>query len=276
MIPIERIGYHAVSVDERLYAIVKTQQEVNHRNMMYFIRILRQWKLIQLFLAIIIGIFMLPSFLCAQESKQTYDKDSIRYPSMNTGQVWAKIGKDGLPIPGHNSQQIMKNDSAQNGDAKALTKTQPKVSSQVYKNGVPNSEATPQKKTQSKASNQTYKKGNQNAVTSNLLQKRRGHIAKKTTSVTPKSDDNGKNRQSKTEMNDSDKQMAYNLNRGWHHKRELYDVDCAEKLARVVFTYYFDKQEKVVGSKQTNDAKWQHIYPGSFEEQLYTDICHPR
>jgi hypothetical protein len=244
--------------------------------MMYFIRILRQRKLIQLFLSIIIGIFMLPSFLCAQESKQTYDKDSIRYPSMNTGQVWAKIGKDGLPIPGHNSQQIMKNDSTQNGDAKALTKTQPKVSSQVYKNGVPNSEATLQKKTQYKASNQTYKKGNQNAVTNNLLQQRRGHIAKKKTSETPKSDDSEKNRQLKPEMNDSDKQMAYNLNRGWHHKRELYDVDCAEKLARVVFTYYFDKQEKVVGSKQTNDAKWQHIYPGSFEEQLYIDICHPR
>lgn len=241
-----------------------------------FIRILLKRELLQFFFPILIGIFILSPSLCAQESKQTYDKDSIRYPSMNTGQVWAKIGKDGLPIPSHNSQQIMKNDSAQNGDAKAITKTQPKVSSQAYKNGVPNSEATLQKKTQSKASNQTYKKGNQNAVTNNLLQKRRGHVAKKTTSEAQKSDENGKNKQSNPEMNVSDKQMAYNLNRGWHHKRELYDVDCAEKLARVVFTYYFDRQDRLVGSRQTNDAKWQHIYPGSFEEQLYTDICHPR
>lgn len=195
---------------------------------------------------------------------------------MNTGQIWAKIGKDGLPYSGNNSQQILKNDSAQNGDAKVTKKTQPKVPNQAYKNGVPNSEATIQKKTQPKASNQTYKIGNQNALTNKLLQKNRGHIAKKTTSEAPKADENGKNRQSKQEINNSNIQVAHNLNRGWHHKQELYDVDCAEKLARVVFTYYFDKQEKVVGSKQTTDAKWQHIYPGSFEERLYTDICHPR
>jgi len=63
--------------------------------------------------------------------------------------------------------------------------------------------------------------------------------------------------------------------KNWHHKQELFDIDCSEKLARVVVTYYFDKRETVLKSSQTPDAQWYHIYPGSFEEQLYIEICNP-
>jgi hypothetical protein len=219
--------------------------------MTVLVKILLHRGIITLLLSIFIGIFTLPSFLCAQESSQTYDRDTIRYPSMNTGQVWAKIGKSSFSNPGQVSQ-IMKNDSAQNGEARTSKKAQPKIS------------------------NQENKKEIQKASTDRSLQKKKVHLAKKTSSETPKSDEYGKNRQSTKELHDSEMQTASPLKKNWHHKQELYDVDCAEKLARVVFTYYFDKQEKLLGSRQTNDSKWKHIYPGSFEEQLYTEICHPR
>ncbi len=44
------------------------------------------------FLCLLIGIFILPSAPFAGEAMQTYDKESIRYTSMDTGQVWAKVG----------------------------------------------------------------------------------------------------------------------------------------------------------------------------------------
>jgi hypothetical protein len=214
-------------------------------------KLLLQRGLITLVLSIFIGILTLPSFLHAQESTQTYDRDSIRYPSMNTGQVWAKIGQETVLNPGQESQ-IMNNNSTQNGEAKISKKTQPKIS------------------------NKSYKKINQKESTNKLLQKKKVHLANKTTSETAKSDEYGKNRQSKQELHGSEMQKTNHLKKSWHHKQELYDVDCGEKLARVVFTYYFDKQERLLGSSPTDNAKWQHIYPGSFEEQLYTEICHPR
>ena len=216
-----------------------------------FIKIVLHWGLIKVVLFIFIGTFMLPSFLYAQESKQTYDRDSIRYPSMNTGQVWAKIGKDSFSDPSQ-EYQLMKHDITQDGETKMLKKTLPKTSRQAYK------------------------KENQKASTNKSVHLKKIHLAKVTTSEAPKTDGYGKNRQLKQELHDSEMQKSNLSKNNWHHKQELYDVDCGEKLARVVFTYYFDKKERLLGSSPTHDAKWQHIYPGSFEEQLYTEICHPR
>jgi hypothetical protein len=219
--------------------------------MTVFIKIALPWGLIKLVFSISIGIFMMPSFLCAQESTQTYDRESIRYPSMNTGQVWAKIGKDSFSDPRQESQ-LMKHDISQDGETRVIKKTIPKTSRQAYK------------------------KENQKASTNKSVHIKKIHLSKGTTSEALKADGYGKNRQLKQELHDSEMQKSNQPKKNWHHKQELYDVDCGEKLARVVFTYYFDKQERLLGSSPTHDAKWQHIYPGSFEEQLYTEICHPR
>ncbi len=64
--------------------------------------------------------------------------------------------------------------------------------------------------------------------------------------------------------------------KNWHHKHALYDVECGLKMARVVVTYYFDKRDTLLSSNISPDSQWYHIYPGSFEEKLYEDICHPR
>jgi hypothetical protein len=229
------------------------RQEHVKKQLTAYIKIIVCWGIIKLVLTISIGIFMLPSFLCAQESTQTYNRESIRYPSMTTGQVWAKIGKDSFSDPRQESQ-LMKNDIPQGGETKVIKKTTPKTSRPAYKK-----------------ENQ-----NQKASTNKSIPIKKIHVAKGTTSEAPKADEYGNNRQLKQELHTSEMQKSSLPKKNWHHKQELYDVDCGEKLARVVFTYYFDKQERLLGSSPTHDAKWQHIYPGSFEEQLYTEICHPR
>jgi len=68
---------------------------------------------------------------------------------------------------------------------------------------------------------------------------------------------------------------AMHSGRNWHHKQELYDVECSQKLARVVATYYFDREETIIRSNASPDPQWYHIYPGSLEEKLYVELCHP-
>jgi hypothetical protein len=63
--------------------------------------------------------------------------------------------------------------------------------------------------------------------------------------------------------------------RNWHHKQELYDVECSQKLARVVATYFFDREARILGSTVSPDPQWYHIYPGSLEEKLYVELCRP-
>jgi hypothetical protein len=258
------------------------------------------------FLCMIIGMFTLPSFVYAAEAMQTYDRQSIRYPSMNTGQIWAKIGGNSSPNPDMGAGKIstkVGGNSSPDLDAetgKASTKTggdsssnpgadTKQVSTKNEGNSSPNlnreskilnnetSQGTEIKKRLKKKSSRKVRAQNNNGsqtvtVNNNPSRLKTDDKENQKTSVNkpvqPKKVllADGK----KSEIAKADQPV-----KNWHHKQELYDIDCGEKLARVVVTYYFNKREMLLKSSQTPDAEWYHIYPGSFEEQLYTEICNP-
>jgi hypothetical protein len=262
--------------------------------------------LVRSFLYILIGIFALPSFVYAAQAMQTYDRQSIRYPSMYTGQIWAKIGGNSSPNldmgAGKVSTKVGGDSSPNlNGEAgKASTKVGGNSSSnpsadtkqvstkdngssapslnresRILKNET--NQGTETKKRLKKKSSQKvraqYNKGSQTVTANNkplqlITDNKENQKTSTNKPVQPKKFllADGK----KSEIAKADQPL-----KNWHHKQELYDIDCSEKLARVVDTYYFDKRETLLKSSQTPDAKWYHIYPGSFEEQLYTEICNP-
>jgi len=227
-----------------------------------------------LFVTIFICVFTLPSLLFAEEPVRTYDRQSIRYPSMDTGQVWAKIRK--------NSYSNLNKESQLGKKVKKL----------------PSKTSRPIRKSESQiTSRQTDQKENQNKFLNKTSPLTKVNFTEGMTSEIPKSNPGGEDRHYEQELNDSEvpksnqsgknwnyRQALYNSEMpkskqpgiNWNYKQVLYDVDCSQKKARALVTYYFDKSDKPLGLKQTPDAKWYHIYPRSFEEQLYTEICHPR
>ena len=237
-----------------------------------------------LFVTIFICVFTLPSLLFAEEPVRTYDRQSIRYPSMDTGQVWAKIRKNSYSNLNKESQ-LGKNDITQDRETKRVKKLPSKTSRPIRKS---KSQIT---------SRQTDKKENQNNSLNKTSQLTKVNFTEGMTSEIPKSNPGGDDRHDEQELNDSEvpksnqsgknwnyRQALYNSEMpkskqpgiNWNYKQVLYDVDCSQKKARVLVTYYFDKSDKPLGLKQTPDAKWYHIYPRSFEEQLYIEICNPR
>ena len=216
-----------------------------------------------LFVTIFICVFTLPSLLFAEEPVRTYDRQSIRYPSMDTGQVWAKIRKNSYSNLNKESQ-LGKNDITQDREIKRVKKLPSKTSRPIRKS---ESQIT---------SRQTDKQENQNKSLNKTSQLTKVNFTEGITSEIPKSNPGGEDRHHEQELNDSEAPKSNQPEKNWNYKQVLYDVDCSQKKARVLVTYYFDKSDKPLGLKQTPDAKWYHIYPRSFEEQLYTEICHPR
>jgi hypothetical protein len=202
-----------------------------------------------LFVTVFICVFTLPSLLFAEEPLRTFDRQSIRYTSMDTGQVWAKIRENSYSNLNKESQP-----------GKKVKKLPSKTSRQI-------------RKSESQISSlKTDKKDNQNKSS----QLKNANLTEGTTSEVPKSNPGGEDRHHEQELYDSEIPKSNQPGKNWNYRQVLYDVDCSEKKARVLVTYYFDKSDKPSGLKQTPDAKWYPIYPRSFEEKLYTEICNPR
>jgi hypothetical protein len=243
--------------------------------------------LVRSFLCMLIGMFALPSLVFAAEPTQSYDRQSIRYPSMYTGQIWAKVGGNSSPNldvgagkastkiggdspsnPGADTKQvstkgegssasglnqeskILKNETNQGTEIKKRLKKKSSRKVRAQNNNGSQTVTANNKPLQLISDN----KENQKTSTNKPVQPKRILLADGKKAEMPKVDPPAKN---------------------WHHKQELYDIDCSEKLARVVVTYYFNKREALLKSSKTPDAEWYHIYPGSFEEHLYTEICNP-
>jgi hypothetical protein len=217
----------------------------------------------QLSVTIFICVFTLPSLLFAEEPLRTYDRQSIRYPSMDTGQVWAKIRKNSYSNLNKESQ-LGNNDITQDRETKRVKKLPSKTSRSIRKS---ESQIT---------SRQTDKKKDQNNSLNKTPQLTKVNFTEGMTSEIPKSHPGGEDRLHEQELYDSETPKSKQPGKNWNYKQVLYDVDCSEKKARTLVTYYFDKSDKPLGLKQTPEAKWYHIYPRSFEEQLYTEICNPR
>ncbi len=262
--------------------------------------------LVRSFLYMLIVMFVLPSFVYAAEAMQTYDRQSIRYPSMYTGQIWAKIGGNSSPnldmgvgkaspkVGGNSTPNLNMetgNDSTKSGgdsssnlgaDTKQVSTKDDGISSsnlnqesKIRKNETTQSTEIKKrlKKKSSKKVQAQNNSGSQTATANNkplqlIKDNTENHKTSTNNPVQPKKIllADGK----KAEIAKADQAV-----KNWHHKQELYDIDCSEKLARVVVTYYFNKKETLLKSSKTPDAEWYHIYPGSFEEQLYTEICNP-
>ncbi len=274
--------------------------------------------LVKSFLCMLIGMFALPSLVFAAEPTLSYDRQSIRYPSMYTGQIWAKIGAKSSPNLNTGARNVSSKVGEDlspnlNGEAgKASTKAVGNSSSspgadtkqvsakddgnrtsnvnqesKIRKNET--TRGTEIKKKWKKKSPQKVRgqnnKGTQTATSNN----KPSQTTTETVSNKPLQLTTGNKENQKTSADKPDQPKKILLADGktseiakadkpvknWHHKQELYDIDCSEKLARVVVTYYFDKRETLFKSSQTPDAQWYHIYPGSFEEQLYIEICNP-
>jgi hypothetical protein len=275
------------------------------------IKILLRIKLLHsetlnLILCIIIGICLVPSLLCADQATHTYDRQSIRYPSMDTGQVWAKIGGTSSTTPkrdtgqtwkeaGDYSSSNLKMDAGKTGAALGenaspdLTKDTGQIhtmsgenssptliqGSQIKRNQyAPDSEIKKRLKARRHKTLRSLENGNNQKASihkSSLLEIRDEENQKTSTDkpVHPK-------KIPPPERTVFETQKTNQPVKNWHHKHALYDVECGLKMARIVVTYYFDKRDTLLSSNISPDAQWYHIYPGSFEEKLYEDICHPR
>ena len=229
------------------------------------IKELMRLGLSNLFVTIFICVFTLPSLLFAEEPVRTYDRQSIRYPSMDTGQVWAKIRKNSYSYSNLNKEsQLGNNDITQDRETKRVKKLPSKTSRSIRKS---ESQIT---------SRQTDKKEDQKNSLNKTSPLTKVNFTEGMTWEIPKSNPGGEDRHYEQEPYDSEIPKSKQSGKNWNYKQVLYDVDCSEKKSRTLVTYYFDKSDKPLGLKQTPDAKWYHIYPRSFEEQLYTEICHPR
>jgi len=242
--------------------------------------------IIHLILYVIIGIFLTPTCLFAAEVITTYDQKTIWYPSMYVGRIWARSGEAPPRAPEGNEGRIstgakekssinLKADSGSNGatgeknTSDAITKSAPVItpeslrSSEIKKKlkqkRLKTIQALEKGKVQKTASNQSsppQASNKENRKTSEVktIQQRKTASSKAIGFITPGARQTGRN---------------------WHHKQELYDVECGQKLARVVATYYFDREEILLSSNVSPDPQWYHFYPGSLEEKLYVELCHP-
>jgi len=244
-------------------------------------------ELVRSLLYMLISMFALPSFVFAAESTQTYDRQSIRYPSMYTGQIWAKVGGNSSPNldmgvgkvstktganlssnPGADTNRVSTRDDG--SSAPSLNQE-----SKIQKNETTQGTEIKQrlKKKSSKKVRAQNNNGSQTITSSNkplqlITDNKENQKTSTNKPVQPKKTLLAAGK--KAEIAKADQ-----LAKSWHHKQELYDIDCTDKLARVVVAYYFDRRESLLKSSKTPDAEWYHIYPGSFEERLYAEICNP-
>ena len=258
------------------------------------------------FLSLLIALFLLPPFLFADQSTQTYDKQTIRYPSMDTGQVWAKSGATPAPPlktdPGQIRPQVGENSSSNLNTSTGRNETKsgenassnlkketgqvrttagenssPTVTqgSQIIKNeSAPDTEAKKRMKLRRLKALRAQENGNNQKIalhTSSPMKTGNSGIQKTSVSKSEQPRKTASSQGSGLEIKKNSQ-----AGKNWHHKQELYDVECGLKLARVVVTYYFDRRDTLLNSNLSPDAEWYHIYPGSFEEKLYTEICNPR
>ena len=253
--------------------------------------------LVKAILCLIIGPLTLTSFVFAAEPIQSYDRQSIRYPSMYTGQIWAKIGAK----PSPKLDMAERNSSTKRGDPSPeadMEKGNASAGIGADKKWVANKD---EGNTSSSLNKDTKIQKNEATQNTEIKKRLKKKISQKVKTQNNKGSQptavNNKPLTPKTDVKESSSKPANKSVRqeknvlaggktieiakadkpvkNWHHKQELFDIDCSEKLARVVVTYYFDRRETVLKSSQTPDAQWYHIYPGSFEEQLYIEICNP-
>ncbi|HYA13470.1 MAG TPA: hypothetical protein VEF33_03940 [Syntrophales bacterium] len=247
--------------------------------------------LVKSFIYILIGMFILPPLVFAAEPTQSYDRESIRYPSMYTGQIWAKIGAQSSPSPAKSVLTKVGGDSSPNLNTETGNAS-PKPggdTKQVSANNEGNSSPSPQiqksettqgtevKKRLKKKSSQKVRVQNNKVSQATAVNNKPLPLKKddKESQKTPADKPVQAKKIVLAEGKRPETVKADKAVKNWHHKQELFDIDCSEKLARVIVTYYFDKRETILKASQTPDAQWYHIYPGSFEDQLYIEICNP-
>ena len=242
--------------------------------------------IIHLILYVVIGIFLLPSILFAGEVITTYDKKTMWYPSMFVGRIWVKSGEAAPHVLEGDEGQIssgakeksssnLKADPSSNGasveksSSTAITQSAPAITTESLRSSEIKKKLKKKRlkavrtlgkekalKTASNQSSPTQASNKENQKTSEVktIQPIKTASSKAAAFVSPRARHSGRN---------------------WHHKQELYDVECGQKLVRVVATYYFDREETLLSSKVYPDPQWYHIYPRSLEEKLYVELCHP-
>ncbi len=214
--------------------------------------------IVYLIIYLITGIFLTPTCLFADEVITTYDKKTIWHPSMFVGRIWARSGDAPTPVVEGNEGRIStgaKEKSSTNLKAGPNSEIKKKLKQKRLKT----IQALEKEKAQKTVSNQSSPPPalnieNQKTSEGKTMLPIKTASSKAAGFVSPRARQSGRN---------------------WHHKQELYDVECGQKLARVVATYYFDKEEKILSSNVYPDPQWYHIYPRSLEEKLYVEVCHP-
>ena len=241
--------------------------------------------IVRLSLCGMIGMLLAPFSLFGEEAT-TYDKTTIRYPSMFVGQIWAKSGEPSAPSREAERGQIPAK-SRENASARLKTNSSA-TDAAMENNSSPATARNPSAAAKEPApGNETKKKLKQKRLKTVQALKER-NAQKTATNSTPsmpvpdrevsKASEDGTLQIKKTASSRSTAVSVSGVRRpgkSWHSKQELYDVECGQKLARVVVTYYFDKEKTLISSRVTPDAQWYHIYPGSLEEKLYVELCHP-
>ena len=248
----------------------------------------KQFKplIIHLILFVVTGIFLAPTCLFAGEVITTYDKKNIWYPSMFVGRIWVKSGE--APPPALEGDEGRASTGAKENSSSSLKADPGSNGAAVEKNSsTAITQSAPVIKTESVRSAEIKKKLKQKRLkTIQALEKGK---AKKTASdqLSPTQASNKENQKTsegkpiqpiKTASSKAAGLVtpgARQSGRSWHHKQELYDVECGQKLVRVVATYFFDREETLLGSNISTEPQWYHIYPGSVEEKLYVELCHP-
>ena len=261
----------------------------------------------------VIGLCLMPSCLRAGEVATTVDTRSIRYPSMFVGQVWVKSGEP-LPSAhnggngriaagnGENASSSLKTEPHGNAAKveKNLAPAAPKSSAESKEGSPPDAETIKKLKARRLKNLQALEKrkakktaanpalmvaaGKEEVKTPEGIMKIKGSalslaLQAAGTEKAKEKPSEGKTLQTKMAAASRAAGMAISGNgspgKKWHHKQDLYDVECGQRLARVAATYYFDRNETLVGSKIYPDDQWYHIYPGSLEEKLFINVCHP-
>ena len=242
--------------------------------------------IVYLIIYLITGIFLTPTCLFADEVITTYDKKTIWHPSMFVGRIWARSGDAPTPVVEGNEGRI--STGAKEKSASSIKSAPSSNGVAVEKNSSTEiTQSAPVVTTESVRSYEIKKQLKQKRLkTIQALEKEKAQKTVSNQSSPPPAlnIENQKTSEGKTMLpikTASSKAAGFvsprarQSGRNWHHKQELYDVECGQKLARVVATYYFDKEEKILSSNVYPDPQWYHIYPRSLEEKLYVEVCHP-
>jgi len=261
----------------------------------------------------IVSLCLIPCCLQAAEIASTVDTKTIHYPSMFVGQVWVRSGEpssqpkdggEGRIVTGReeNSSSNLKTDhdsTAVKGDKKSPSAVT-QVSSDIKKESAPDSEAIKKLKEKRLKNLQAQEKRKAKTTSSDGTSlpvagkeeenNPEGKIKKTASNRAFSAQAAGKEKaQEKTSegkaaqlkmlasVRTTDAAISNMGSPGkkWHHKQDLYNVECGQRLARVVSTYYFDQNGSLVSSKIHSDDQWYHIYPGSVEEKIFIEVCHP-